>query len=266
MFNAEINRALTAAADLINTSDGIKSAKPTPDTLESVEGLKQYLADRDAELRWPASKADRKQVERVRALRGRLRTLWEAAPIESQEPLDVLNELLEGVGTRLEVVGSDAPGGPFREVPIPVSPQVSDVMTATVAAALAYLVVEEETGRLRICKGDDCDAAIVDLTRNRSKLFCDFGNCANRAHVRAYRARQAARKVNTEPSEQQPEAARKKMTKPSAAEKADQLARPTSTTAIAAKEFRDRMKEELLQAREKTQKKGKKAKKKAKKG
>ena len=56
---------------------------------------------------------------------------------------------------------------------------------------VSLLVVAGEASRLRICHGEDCQAAIVDLTRNRSKMFCDFGNCANRAHVRAYRARRA---------------------------------------------------------------------------
>jgi hypothetical protein len=32
---------------------------------------------------------------------------------------------------------------------------------------------------------------LVDLSRNRSRRFCDVNGCANRAHVAAYRARRA---------------------------------------------------------------------------
>jgi len=47
-----------------------------------------------------------------------------------------------------------------------------------------------ELDRLRICAAADCDAVLVDLTRNRSRIYCDTGNCGNRQHVAAYRARQ----------------------------------------------------------------------------
>ena len=37
----------------------------------------------------------------------------------------------------------------------------------------------------------DCDALIIDLSKNRSRKFCD-GTCGTRANVAAYRARKAA--------------------------------------------------------------------------
>jgi predicted RNA-binding Zn ribbon-like protein len=43
--------------------------------------------------------------------------------------------------------------------------------------------------RLKICAAPDCDAVVMDLSRNRSRIFCDTGNCANRQHVAAYRER-----------------------------------------------------------------------------
>ncbi|GAA4913012.1 CGNR zinc finger domain-containing protein [Nesterenkonia rhizosphaerae] len=269
MFNAEVNRALTAAAELINTGEGLKSAKHTPDTLHSVEGLKAYVASQDPELEWTTADASRKQVEKVRHLREQLRKIWTAAPITDEQPVELINELLKGVGTKLVATDGDSSGLCFQQRPVPLSDHTADVMTATVAAALTHLVVEQETGRLRICKGDDCEAAIVDLTRNRSKLFCDFGNCANRAHVRAYRARQAARRgeesaapVHTEElaaaAAEQSQGSGRKLVKPSAAEKAESINRPTSASAIAAKEFRDRMREELMEKRGKKQKKAKK--------
>ena len=52
------------------------------------------------------------------------------------------------------------------------------------------LIREDDLARLKRCAADDCDSVLVDLSRNRSKRFCDTGNCANRAHVAAYRARQ----------------------------------------------------------------------------
>jgi predicted RNA-binding Zn ribbon-like protein len=45
---------------------------------------------------------------------------------------------------------------------------------------------------MALCEAPDCQAVLVDLSRNRSRRFCDVNNCANRAHVAAYRARRAA--------------------------------------------------------------------------
>jgi predicted RNA-binding Zn ribbon-like protein len=48
-----------------------------------------------------------------------------------------------------------------------------------------------ELRRLRICEYRDCSSVVVDLSKNRSRRFCDAG-CGNRAAVSAYRARKAA--------------------------------------------------------------------------
>jgi predicted RNA-binding Zn ribbon-like protein len=61
------------------------------------------------------------------------------------------------------------------------------------AMALADVVRSKELDRLRVCAAPDCSAVVVDLSRNRSKLYCDTGNCANREHVRAYRERKKPR-------------------------------------------------------------------------
>ena len=51
------------------------------------------------------------------------------------------------------------------------------------------LIREDQLDRLRTCAADDCDDVLVDLSKNRSKRYCDTGNCGNRANVAAYRAR-----------------------------------------------------------------------------
>ncbi|GAA1113278.1 hypothetical protein GCM10009650_15880 [Nesterenkonia jeotgali] len=277
MFDVDTDRTLVAAADLVNTSDGLRSATPGLDQLTTVTQLKEYLSARDPAMRWPVSGADRTQLEKVRDLREKVQRIWSAAPIESDAPVQVLNELLTGVGLRV-ARGSD---GDYRAEPVPASKELVDVMTASVATAIQHLVVRDETARMRTCKGEGCDAVIIDLTRNRSRLFCDFGNCANRAHVRAYRARQAAHRKSFSTGADTASAAghpvrhvgshadtleSPRLVKPSAAEKAAQIEVPTSQSAVAAKEFRDRMRDELMEKREKkSAKKLKKDKKKAKK-
>ena len=65
-------------------------------------------------------------------------------------------------------------------------------MGTEAAMALVDVIRSKEMDRMLVCAADDCDAAVLDLSRNRSKRYCDTGNCANRAHVAAYRARRAS--------------------------------------------------------------------------
>jgi predicted RNA-binding Zn ribbon-like protein len=64
-------------------------------------------------------------------------------------------------------------------------------MGAELAMALADIIRAGELRRLKICAAPDCEAVLVDLSRNRSGKFCDTGNCGNRQHVAAYRERRA---------------------------------------------------------------------------
>ena len=63
-----------------------------------------------------------------------------------------------------------------------------------VEAAMAFIDVirMKELDRLRVCAADDCFDVVVDLSKNRSRRFCESG-CGNRANVAAYRARRAGR-------------------------------------------------------------------------
>jgi len=270
MFDVDTDRTLVAAADLVNTTAGLRSATPSPDQLTTVAALKEYVSQRDEEMHWMPSGADRAQLDGVHVLRAKVQQIWGESPIEAEAPVTLLNELLSGVGLKVGR-GSD---GEYRAEPVPASADLADVMTASVATAIQHLVVRDETARMRTCKGEGCDAVIIDLTRNRSRLFCDYGNCANRAHVRAYRARQAAQKNAPSAASAQRLAANAsnpetltnpRLAKPSAAEKAAQIQQPTSQSATAAKEFRERMRDELMEKREKkARKKSKKDKKKKK--
>jgi predicted RNA-binding Zn ribbon-like protein len=48
----------------------------------------------------------------------------------------------------------------------------------------------DELSRLFICGYLGCPNVVVDLSKNRSKRYCESG-CGNRAAVAAYRARKA---------------------------------------------------------------------------
>src|SRR3712207_8170320 len=51
--------------------------------------------------------------------------------------------------------------------------------------------------RSQLCAADDCNAVFVDLSRNRSKRYCDVGNCGNRMNVNAYRKDRKSTRLNS---------------------------------------------------------------------
>ncbi|HET6878508.1 MAG TPA: CGNR zinc finger domain-containing protein, partial [Jatrophihabitans sp.] len=68
---------------------------------------------------------------------------------------------------------------------------LADRMAVEAAMAFVDVIRMGELSRLRVCAADDCEDVVVDLSKNRSRRFCDSG-CGNRANVAAYRARQRA--------------------------------------------------------------------------
>lgn len=68
---------------------------------------------------------------------------------------------------------------------------LADHLCADGAMALGFVLAAGERDRLRICEAPSCERVLVDLSRNRCRLYCDAKTCGNRQHVAAYRARRA---------------------------------------------------------------------------
>lgn len=128
------------------------------------------------------------ELASVRAVRTRLRGLWDEPDRDAAVAL--VNELLDEAGARPYLTRHD--GWDWHLHVTPPDAPLAHRIGAEAAMAVVDLVRSDDIGRLRRCAGYDCDAVLVDLSRNRSRRFCDTGNCANRAHVAAYRARRAA--------------------------------------------------------------------------
>jgi predicted RNA-binding Zn ribbon-like protein len=190
LFAHDTTAALVLAADLVNTAPG--RGAPA-EALADTGALDAFLEGHQVIPRLAAVPAD---VDAVRALRFRLLAAWEAADPAPGETTDiaklaeVVNELLDDSGARPWLVNHGGGWGWHLHVTKPDAPLVHRI-AAQAAFAFADLVRLGETERLRRCAAPGCRAVLVDLSRNRSRLYCDTGNCGNRQHVAAYRARQA---------------------------------------------------------------------------
>jgi predicted RNA-binding Zn ribbon-like protein len=185
-FAHDTSSALGLAADVVNTEPGRASAA---DGLGGATALEEFL---DAHRIVPRPAPGPADLAAVRDLRPRLFTVWEKA---GQPGLlaSIVNDLLEESGARPWLTDHD--GGWHLHVSKPDAPVLHRV-AAQISFAVADLVRLGETERLRRCLAPGCQAVLVDLSRNRSRLYCDTGNCGNRQHAATYRARQVSRRVS----------------------------------------------------------------------
>ena len=177
LFAHDTEVALAAAAALVNTDD------PDGEELPDTAALAAFVA------RWGwTGRHERTEAElrAVRALRPRLRRIWEA---DEDEVVEIVNTLLREANALPQLVRHDE--WSYHLHATPSDAPLADRMAVEAAMAMVDVVREGELRRLRICEFPDCGGVLVDLSKNRSKRFCDAG-CGNRAAVNAYRARRAA--------------------------------------------------------------------------
>ena len=176
VFAHDTEVALNAAAALVNT-DAEEELLPDVAALDRFvdgwgwTGLRQH---------------DRRELDAVRALRPRLRALWAA---DRDQAVELVNAMLREGKALPQLVKHDALDYHLHAT----SPGASLSVRMLVEAAMAVVDVirMDELDRLRVCAADDCADLVVDLSKNRSRRFCEL-NCGNRANVAAYRARRSA--------------------------------------------------------------------------
>jgi predicted RNA-binding Zn ribbon-like protein len=173
---------MTGCAELINSgrsSDG--------DQLADLPAV-QAFADRYAFHGVPGVASD---VSRLHTYRNRLDDIAVACQQDGADTaIEKLNALLALTGASPQIAAHDG-RGPHIHVSRPDAP-LANRMAAHFAMGLAWLVVAGQAGRIRTCESPTCSSVFVDLSRNRSRRYCDSRTCGNRLHVAAYRARKVA--------------------------------------------------------------------------
>jgi predicted RNA-binding Zn ribbon-like protein len=179
-FAHDTETALGAAAALVNTDPGAGSGE---DTLRTEEELVAFLD----EVGWFGNRAgDRAELDAVRALRPQLRAMWR---LRQDELVPAVNQVLSDSHALPQLVDHDDLGWHIHAVPE--EAPLATRMLVEAAMAFTDVIRSGELDRLKNCAADDCDNVVLDLSRNRSKRFCEDG-CGNRENVRAYRDRQRA--------------------------------------------------------------------------
>ncbi|WP_432824544.1 CGNR zinc finger domain-containing protein [Dactylosporangium sp. CA-092794] len=172
-FAHDTEVALTFAAALINTQG-------PPEQLTDPVTLDAFLS------RWTWTGVrthDGPELVGVRALRPQLRRFWE---IGEDEAVELTNAMLRESAALPQLAKHDDWDYHLHATPRDAALAVR--IQVEMAMAMVDVIRMKELDRLRVCAADDCDDVLVDLSKNRSRRFCE-GGCGNRANVAAYRAR-----------------------------------------------------------------------------
>jgi predicted RNA-binding Zn ribbon-like protein len=177
LFAHDTEVALAFAAALVNT-EGDEEGLPDQAALDEL--LRPW--------RWTGRRAgDGAELRAVQELRPRLREVWHA---DEDRVVDIINGLLVEARALPQLVKHD--GWDYHLHATPPDAPLATRMAVEAAMALLDVVRSKELSRLRVCDYPGCGNVLIDLSKNRSKRFCEAG-CGNRAAVAAYRARKTAR-------------------------------------------------------------------------
>lgn len=170
--------ALDTVVDLMNTAP----QGEREDELEDLPALRSFVRDHKISDVGELGAGD---LRAVRDVRDRFIAVFAAA--DGRSAATLINQLVAAAGTTPQLTDHD--GYDWHVHYFAPGASVADHLAADCGMALAFIVVAGEQERLRRCEAPDCGRAFVDLSRNRSRRYCDSRTCGNRLHVAAYRAR-----------------------------------------------------------------------------
>lgn len=188
VFTNDTEVALVSAVNLINTApidvlaDGTVSGT---DTLATQAELDAFIVMEQVTGSREHSAAELAAVLRMRT---ELRTIWTAG---EDTAVRMVNALLARARALPQLVRHDQWDWHLHATAS--AAPLAQRMGVEAAMALVDVIRGKELQRLKVCAADDCQAVLIDLSKNRSRRYCDTGNCGNRAHVAAYRRRQLAK-------------------------------------------------------------------------
>jgi predicted RNA-binding Zn ribbon-like protein len=176
----ELVRAFVNSVDLEDDTD----------ELETPGALVAWLAERGlVEAGGPAGPAD---LGRAIEVREALRQLLLAHHDDGGPPPPAAVEVVAAAARRSQLELRFGADGVARPEP------VRDGVDGALGRLLAAVAAAQADGtweRLKACPWDTCQCAFYDHSKNKSRAWCSMAVCGNRAKVKAYRERQAARRA-----------------------------------------------------------------------
>ncbi|MGH3510598.1 MAG: CGNR zinc finger domain-containing protein [Nocardioidaceae bacterium] len=175
MFSHDTEQWLATVVDLVNNGD----------ELTDLSKLAEFVGRHDISEVGPLRKAD---LDAVLEVRPRLAPIFDA-PTDALAA-SLINHLVAAAAVNPRLTDHD--GYEYHIHYFSPGASLAEHLAVDCGMALAQVLASGERERLRRCAAPDCSQLLVDLSRNRSKRYCDARTCGNRLHVAAYRERQRA--------------------------------------------------------------------------
>jgi predicted RNA-binding Zn ribbon-like protein len=183
IFAHDTEMALQAAAALVNTLDSDNELLSDDQALDEFVRTWGWTGER---------RHDAAELREVQELRPRLRLLWAG---DRDEVAEIVNRMLAENNAVPQLVRHDQ--FDYHLHATPAHAPLATRMAVEAAMALTDVIRVGELSRLRICEYPGCGDVVVDLSKNRSRRYCE-GSCGNKAAVAAYRARKTETKEHSQ--------------------------------------------------------------------
>ncbi|HET7356887.1 MAG TPA: CGNR zinc finger domain-containing protein [Nocardioidaceae bacterium] len=180
-FSHDTEHSLACVVDLVNSAP----MSDTVETLSDLDALSDFVARHEIS---EVSRLTVRDLREVHALRESIRSVFECET--DQEACTIVNRLVSQAAVTPRMTDHD--GYSWHIHYFSPGASLADHLAVDCGMALAQVISSGERERLRRCEAPGCEQVLVDLSRNRSKRYCDARTCGNRLHVAAYRERQRA--------------------------------------------------------------------------
>jgi predicted RNA-binding Zn ribbon-like protein len=181
LFSHDTEHSLACIVDLVNSAP----SATTEEQLTDLDALRAFVTRSKISEVGDLGQAD---LVGVRALRDVIGAVFDAT--DDGSAAAAVNTLVSQAAVTPRLTDHD--GFDWHVHYFTPGASLAEHLTIDCGMALAHVVASGERERLRRCDAPDCDQVLVDLSRNRSKRYCDARTCGNRLHVAAYRERQRA--------------------------------------------------------------------------
>ncbi|HWL98999.1 MAG TPA: CGNR zinc finger domain-containing protein [Nocardioidaceae bacterium] len=181
IFSHDTEHSLLCVVDFVNSAPRSDSAE----TLGDVASLQRFVITHRVSEVGPLEEDD---VAAVHGLRDRIRHIFTAT--EDDEAAEAVNGIIAESPVTPRLAHHD--GYDWHMHYFTPGARLAEHLAVDCGIALGHVIAAGERDRLRVCEAPDCEQVLVDLSRNRSKRYCDARTCGNRLHVAAYRERRRA--------------------------------------------------------------------------
>jgi predicted RNA-binding Zn ribbon-like protein len=183
LFSHDTEHSLECIVDLVNSAPSTGPSSGNGEQLPDLESLARFVAAHDIS---EVEELTARDLQGVYVLRAAIAAVFDAQ--DDRAAAEAVNALVSQATVTPRLTDHD--GYDWHVHYFAPGASLAEHLTIDCGMALAHVVASGERERLRRCEAPDCDQVLVDLSRNRSRRYCDARTCGNRLHVAAYRERQ----------------------------------------------------------------------------